>query len=157
MPAQRRFVVDTSLYVDALRTEAGNDALSAFVSAYAPFVYMSAVVTQELRAGVRGRDASRFEAAIVEPFERRGRLVTPSYAAWKEAGRVLAELIAPSGWRQVTRSFVNDVLLAMSCRETGAILVTSNLADFARIASVRAVDYVPPWPVPPRLSRRRNA
>jgi predicted nucleic acid-binding protein len=38
-------------------------------------------------------------------------------------------------WGNVARSFTNDVLLAMSCREAGIVLVTSNLADFTRIAS----------------------
>ncbi|HMA24487.1 MAG TPA: PIN domain-containing protein [Gemmatimonadaceae bacterium] len=153
MPAERRYVVDTNLYIDALRTEAGRAALGAFLSAYAPFVHLNAVVVQELRAGVRGRDAARLEASLVGPFERRGRLVTPSYTAWKEAGRVLSELIAPAKWRQVTRNFVNDVLLAMSCREAGVVLVTTNLADFARIASERAFDFVGPWPVPASASR----
>lgn len=111
-------------------------------------MHLSAVVVQELRAGVRGRDASRLESSIVEPFERRGRLITPSYSAWKEAGRVLSELIAPARWNTVTRSFVNDVLLAMSCREAGVVLVTTNLGDFTRIASVRAFEFVAPWPVP---------
>lgn len=148
MPRERRYVVDTNLYIDALRTEAGKLGLSAFFSAHAPFVHLSAVVAHELRAGVRGRAAARLDASIVDPFERRERLITPSYAAWKEAGRVLAELIRPTAWRQVTRSFVNDVLLAMSCRESGVVLVTSNLPDFARIAAVRSFDFVAPWPVP---------
>jgi predicted nucleic acid-binding protein len=152
VPRERRYVVDTNLYIDALRTEAGKLGLSAFLSAHAPFLHLSAVVAHELRAGVRGgrggRAASRLEASIVEPFERRGRLITPSYAVWKESGRVLAELIGPTAWRQVTRSFVNDVLLAMSCRESGVVLVTSNLADFARIAAVRSFDYAAPWPLP---------
>ena len=146
MPSERRYLIDTNLYVDALRTEAGHAALSAFLFSYAPFVQLSAVVAQELRAGVRGCDVPRLEAAILEPFERRGRLVTPSYAAWKEAGRVLSQLVAPARWRLVSRSFVNDVLLAMSCREAGIILVTKNVADFRRIASVRPFDFVAPWP-----------
>lgn len=154
MPAERRYVVDTNLYIEALRTEAGKSALGAFLSAYAPFVHLNAVVAQELRAGARGRDASRLEASILEPFERRGRVVTPSYEAWKEAGRVLSELVSPAHWQQVTRSFVNDVLLAMSCRETGIVLVTNNLGDFTRIASARAFDFVAPWPVPVGPSRR---
>jgi hypothetical protein len=96
---------------------------------------------------VRGRAAARLEAAIVAPFERRDRLVTPSYAAWKETGRVLSELVAPAMWAAVTRSFVNDVLLAMSCREAGVVLVTRNVVDCARIATVRPFDFVAPWPV----------
>ena len=147
MPAGRRYVVDTNLYIDALRTERDRLALGAFLTAYAPFVHLSAVVVQELRAGVRGRAAARLEAAIVAPFERRDRLVTPSYAAWKETGRVLSELVAPAMWAAVTRSFVNDVLLAMSCREAGVVLVTRNAVDCARIATVRPFDFVAPWPV----------
>jgi predicted nucleic acid-binding protein len=146
--AERRYTVDTNLYIDALRTPEGNAALVAFHAAYAPFEQLSAVVVQELRAGVRGRAATKLEAEIVAPFERRGRLITPSYAAWKESARVLAELVPPSGWAAVSRSFVNDVLLAMSCREAGVVLVTRNTRDCARIAAVRAFDFVAPWPVP---------
>ena len=50
------------------------------------------VVVQELRAGVRGRAGAKLESAIVAPFERHGRLITPTYAAWKETGRVLGDL-----------------------------------------------------------------
>ncbi len=148
MPARRPYVVDTNLYVDALRTEAGRVALGAFLTTFTPVVHMSAVVVQELRAGVRGPAAARLETAIVLPFERRERLITPSYGAWKEAGRVLSQLVAPEGWPSVTRGFVNDVLLAMSCRESGAVLVTRNVADCERIAKVRRFDFVPPWPKP---------
>jgi predicted nucleic acid-binding protein len=148
--AERRYVVDTSLYIDALRTESGKAALNAFHVAYAPFEYLSAVVVHELRAGVSGPAAKRLDDAIIAPFERRGRLLTPSYDAWKESGRVLSATIGPSGWDSVSRSFVNDALLAMSCREAGVVLVTKNVRDFARIAGVRSFDFVTPWPMPRR-------
>lgn len=141
-----RYVIDTHLYIDALRTDAGKAALNAFQEAFVPALHFSAVVAQELRAGVRGAAASRLEAALFAPYERRGRLFTPTYNAWKEAGAILSELVAPAQWRAVTRSFVNDVLLAMSCRENGIILVTNNTSDFARIAAVRSFDFVAPWP-----------
>ena len=144
----RRYVVDTGLYVDALRTEVGRQALKAFRNGFAPFEYLNAVVVHELRAGVRGREAALLDDSFVKPLERRGRLVTPSFNAWKEAGRVLSELFAPHAWREVRRSFVNDVLLAMSCRESGLTLVTNNVRDFARIAQVRPFDFVPAWPIP---------
>ena len=144
----RRYTVDTNLYIDALRTDEGKAALNVFHAAYAPFEVLSAVVVQELRAGVRGRSGAKLEAALVAPYERRGRIFTPSYAAWRESGRVLSELVGAGGWDAVARSFVNDVLLAMSCREAGVVLVTSNLRDFTRIATVRPFDFAPPWPVP---------
>lgn len=146
MANRRRYVIDTHLYIDALRTEEGKEALNTFHELFVPFLHLSAVVAQELRAGVQPPAASRLEAGLLGPYERRGRLITPSYNAWKETGRVLSELIAPAGWRSVTRSFVNDVLLAMSCREAGVTLVTGNTSDFARIARVRAFEFVTPWP-----------
>jgi hypothetical protein len=48
----------------------------------------------------------------------------------------------------VSRSFVNDILLAMSCREAGVVLVTENVRDFARIAEVRAFDSCRRGPYP---------
>ena len=142
----RRYVLDTHLYIDGLRSDDGRNALAAFQAGFAPFLHFSAVVAQELRAGVAANAAATLDAALFAPYERRGRIITPSYTAWKEAGRVLSELVTPAQWRSVTRSFVNDVLLAMSCREAGAVLVTANERDFARIASVRRFDFVPPWP-----------
>lgn len=148
MRGERRYTVDTNLYIDALRTEAGKAALNAFHVAYAPFEYLSAVVVQELRAGVVGRAALKLEDAVIAPFERRGRLLTPSYAAWRESGRVLSKIIGPAEWSSVSRSFVNDVLLAMTCREAGVVLVTKNVRDFTRIATVMPFDFVAAWPVP---------
>ena len=148
MRRERRYTVDTNLYIDAMRAPDVNTGLRAFHDAYAPFEHLSAVVVQELRAGVRGRAATKLESAIIAPFERRSRVFTPSYAAWKESGRVLAELVGGAEWESVTRSFVNDVLLALSCRESGVVLVTRNLRDCSRINAVRPFDYIAPWPIP---------
>lgn len=143
MTPARRYAIDTNLYIDALRTEDGKAALNAFHDAFTPFIYMCGVVVQELRAGARGAALARIDAGMIAPFERRGRVFAPSYAAWKEAGSVLGQLVAPAQWRSVSRSFVNDVLLAMACRETGTVLVTSNTSDFERIGRVRAFDFIP--------------
>jgi predicted nucleic acid-binding protein len=145
---ERRYCVDTNIFIDAIRTPGARDELRAFHAAYAPFEHLSAVVAHELRAGARGRSAAVLEKHVIEPFERRGRVFTPSYEAWKEAGRVLAQLTKGSGWVGASRAFVNDVILAMSCRESGVVLVTRNITDFARIARVRAFDFVPAWPIP---------
>lgn len=148
MARGRRFAIDTNVYIDALRTEPARSSLIAFLATFAPFVWLSAVVAQELRAGVRGHAATALEGAIIAPFERRGRLVTPTYSAWIDSGRVLAHLVGPSDWKTLPRSFVNDVLLALSCRESGVVLVTNNVRDFARIAAVRPFDFAAPWPGP---------
>jgi predicted nucleic acid-binding protein len=92
---------------------------------------------------VRGKEASTLEQQVLGPFERRRRVVVVSYAAWKETGAVLSALVASGQvrWPEVTRSLVNDILLAMSCREAGVVLVTLNARDFARIAEVRPFDF----------------
>jgi predicted nucleic acid-binding protein len=144
--AARRYAVDTHLYIDAIRTEQGKAALSAFVATFTPFLHLCSVVAHELMAGARGEAAARIDGGLIAPFERRGRIFTPSYSAWKEAGAVLAELATPSAFRSVARSFVNDVLLAMACRESGVVLVTDNTADFERIARARKFAFVHSWP-----------
>jgi predicted nucleic acid-binding protein len=45
-----------------------------------------------------------------------------------------------------TRSFSNDLLIAASARELGAVILTENVADFAIIGDVLDIKYVAPWP-----------
>ena len=46
---------------------------------------------------------------------------------------------------RVSRSFANDVLLALSCREAGCVLVTDNARDF-RIRRYEQFEFFEPWP-----------
>jgi predicted nucleic acid-binding protein len=109
-------------------------------------------VAAELRAGARSvRDRKTLEDQVLGPFVRRGRMLTPSTAAWDALGRTLAVLREREGMQlaQVPRSFVFDILLAYSCRERGVILVTGNARDMARIRRVFAFDHVGPYPGAP--------
>ena len=150
MAVQRRYALDTNVFIRATRDSAWLEHLERFHAAFAPFEVLSAVVAQELMAGVRGEAARVLERSLLLPFERRGRVIVPTYAAWKGAGEVLSALVAAHKmrWHELSRSFVNDVLVAMSCREAGVVLVTENHRDFARIAEVRKFDFVAPWPKP---------
>lgn len=147
---ERRYVLDSNIFIRAARDPAWQEQLIRFHAAFAPFEWLAAVVAQELHAGVCGSSADVLDRAVLDPFERRGRLIVPSWSAWKETGRVLSALVAggKARWPDVSRSFVNDILLAMSCREAGVVLVTGNTRDFERIARVRRFDFVAPWPVP---------
>lgn len=147
---QRRYALDTSVFIRATRDAGWQEHLERFHAAFAPFEVLSSVVVQELMAGVRGEAARLLERSLLLPFEKRGRVIVPSYAAWKGAGEVLSALVTvhKMRWPEVSRSFVNDVLLALSCREAGVVLVTENHRDFARIAEVRKFDFVAPWPKP---------
>lgn len=147
---ERRYALDTQLFIRAYRDPRANAELEAFHIAFAPFEYLAAVVMHELRAGATAAETRALERHLFGTFERRGRLLVPSYQAWKKAGEVLAQLRAEEGLelRTVSRGFAADVLLAASCRESGVILVTSNGRDFERIARVMPFEFAAPWPVP---------
>lgn len=144
-----KYVLDTQLFISAFRDAAANDALARFHQAFAPFEYLSTVVAQELRAGTRRReDRARLERHLLTVFERAERVITPSETAWHRSGDVLADLARREGLElgRVSKSFGNDILLALSCREAGCVLVTDNERDFRRIRRYVAFDFVAPWP-----------
>lgn len=150
---RHKFVLDTNCFVDASRTDEDAAAFAEFCAWAAPGLYLSTVVAAELRAGAGDAKARRtLERRILAPYVRRGRLLNPSPAAWEALGTTLAALVEEEGLvlRQVRRSFVFDVLIARSCREIGATLVSRNATDLSRIARILAFDYVPPYPSPSR-------
>jgi len=145
----RKFVLDTNCFIDASRTDAEAAAFTEFCAWAAPRLYLSTVVAAELRAGAGSvKDRRTLERQILSPYLRRGRLINPSAAAWHELGTTLATLAQDEGLVlcDVRRSFVFDILIARSCREMGAILVSRNVTDLSRIAKVFAFDFVPPYP-----------
>ena len=62
-------------------------------------------------------------------------------------GDILAALRNADGvdLKRMPRSFANDILLAVSCRETGIVLVTENTRDFARIQKHIRFEFTGPW------------
>lgn len=145
----RRFVLDTSVFITAARDEGVAAELERFTSAHLPKLHLSAVVAQEMLAGALDPSRERLiRRALVEPWERRGRVLTPSFGAWTRAGAIMARLVqkghlSPGGFG---RSFTNDCLIAASCLEHGATLVTFNRRDFELIAKVEALAVAAPFP-----------
>lgn len=144
-----KFVLDTNLYIDAIRDTTKEQALKGFIERHAPMTYMSAVVMQELRAGaVTDAQARALQDGIFDAFERRNRVAGPSALAIKECGRILAALFHQDGvaYKERPRSLVNDILIAITCRENGLTLLTAD-GDFKSIRPhVRGFAYLPPWP-----------
>lgn len=148
---ERRYAVDTNLFIRGYRTEHDRGALEAFLQAFAPFCYLPVIVAQELLAGVRTVSEERaLNRHLIGTFERRGRLLAPSAAAWLESGRVLRALARAESLAlgRLTKAFGNDIMLAVTCREHGVCLVTENARDFARIRRHLQFDYTAPWPTP---------
>jgi predicted nucleic acid-binding protein len=98
-------------------------------------------------------DASRTDAGadrrVLSSYVRRRRVVNPSAAAWEALGTTLARLVEHQGLvrSEVRKSLVFDILIAWSCRETGAVLVSRNVNDLSRIAEVFKFEFVAPYPL----------
>ncbi len=145
----RKYVIDANLYIDAAEHTAERSALEEFSTWAAPRLYLSSVVAAELVAGAgTEKDRRILESSLFGPLVRRGRVVTPSGAAWDALGLTLSRLRTSQGLEttRVRRSFAFDVLLAYSCREAGATVITRNARDMERIRRVFAFDFVAPYP-----------
>jgi predicted nucleic acid-binding protein len=147
----RKYTLDTHLFVQGFREPKANASLQGFHRAFAPFEYLSVIVAQELRSGALStRDRQMIERHVLKIFERVDRVITPSARAWHKSGDLLAEMAREDGLEvaRVSKAFSNDVLLALSCREAGCVLVTDNERDFSRIRRFVEFEFLPPWPIP---------
>ena len=130
---------DTSVYIPILRDENfAREFRPRYLCGF-PLTYCSAVVMEELLAGVRTIRHRRQAAALYEPFERVRRIITPSQRIWKETGTIAATIAdqAPQLRDKLSRGFLNDILIALSGRSIGATVVTRNEEDFRLIRQFR--------------------
>jgi predicted nucleic acid-binding protein len=141
--------LDTNCFIGASRSDEEAASMETFVQMAAPRLYLSSVVAAELRAGTKSvRDLRKLEKDVLKPYIKRGRIVTPSSAAWEALGRTLAWLVKNEGLalRATPKSFIFDILLAYSCRELGAVLISSNERDLQRIRRVFPFESSVPYP-----------
>jgi predicted nucleic acid-binding protein len=68
--------------------------------------------------------------------------------SWDALGTTLATLAERDGMvlAQMRRSFLFDILIAHSCREAGATLISANARDLERIHRVFTFEFVAPYP-----------
>lgn len=147
--SSRKYVLDTQLFINAFRDPVANERLQQFHRGFSPFEYLSVIVAQELRAGVkRPQDRKALERNVLKVFTQADRLITPSAAAWERSGDLLAEMARQEGLAvpRVSKAFANDILLALSCREVGCVLLTDNERDFRRIRRFVQFEFTAPWP-----------
>lgn len=145
----RKFILDTNCFIAASRSDDEAARLERFLQAAAPRIFLSTIVAAELRAGTtRVRDLRTLENAVLKPYYKRGRVANPSSAAWEALGRTLAWLVKNEGitLRTTPKSFIFDILLAYSCRELGAVLISGNERDLQRIRRVFSFESALPYP-----------
>jgi len=154
-----KYTLDTNIFIDGFRNEEAQAEVFAFLDRELPFIYLSAVVMQELAAGARTARARRYtQTGIFDAFQRRRRTFVPSAAAFAESGRLVATLREREGWQVLDDkpSLLNDALIAVSCREQGITLITKD-ADFTRLSPlVRGFRYAAPWPTQAGRLQRAN-
>ena len=125
---------DSSIYISALR--AGDEAVLILRRFEAP-LWLSAVVLEELYAGVRARDRKAVER-LEHDFDRVKRILVPNQSDWTQAGKGLAHLAAEYGYEKVGQGrLTNDALIAMSAGRHGITIITANERDFTRLRRFR--------------------
>ena len=142
-------MLDTNLYVKAFRSQEGARELERYFTDFTPNTYLCSVVFHELIVGASTPSKARqIRDDLLGPLTRAGRVLTPSHSAWDQAGSSIAVMARKEKreLRSVPKSLVNDFLLAASCRESGATLVTDNTADFQLIRKYLGHEHVAPWP-----------
>ena len=127
-----KVLLDTNVFIDYLRADLHADWIFGGVSNTIRF--LSAVVLMELRLGAdtlrRKRAVDRIQAAF--PM---GRLIAPLPSAFDHAGRLFRTLYGDGSGLADRLAPVNDLLIALTARQMGATLVTSNFQEFRRIAA----------------------
>ena len=128
------YALDANVYIRALRDRDGLVRLKRFLVRMGLRVRVNAVVALELQAGARTRQHERAVSDLLSSYVQRDRVIVPSFEAYAQGGRVLAELAVREGI-DVSRagSLVNDVIIATSCREAGVKLITANVQHFAAV------------------------
>jgi predicted nucleic acid-binding protein len=131
VPVSGKVLLDTNVFIDYLRADLYADWIFGGVSNITRF--LSSVVLMELRIGAdtlrRQRAVDRIQAAFPT-----GRLIAPLPPLFDHAGRLFRTLHGGGSEINDRLAPVNDFLIALTARQIGATVVTSNVDDFRQIA-----------------------
>ena len=123
-------IFDSSILVDDLRT----GCHSRRIADLDDLARNSAVVLAELWRGA----TTQAEQVFLRALERNYPIFTPTEKNWLESGKILAKIQADRGYEpRKLRELHFDVLIALTARNYGAKVITSNRADFELIREYR--------------------
>lgn len=128
----KKVVPDSDVYIDWLNSGRYGDVLLAkgFLK------HLSALVLLELEAGAFSKRDQRLMEKLARGFDQAGRIIVPTASDYREAGKLLRRLQEEKGIKKAY-SLVNDVLIALSARRIGAMVITRNAKDFEAIRALR--------------------
>jgi predicted nucleic acid-binding protein len=123
-------IFDTSIFVDHLRSGRHRERIDSVTG----LIRTSAVVLSELWRGAT-RPA---EKTFLKELEGNHPILTPTEKNWLESGHLLSRIQVDRGFStEKLRDLHFDVLIALTARNQGALLITSNRADFELIREYR--------------------
>lgn len=129
-----KYVLDTNVYLEAVRSEDKRNQFRQTFFPLLPATFLSAVVAYELYVNSQNSPTRSLVREFIVPMERTGRVVTPAFEDWVEASAVVEAIEEKErGWRSKLPVLLNDILIALCARRIGATLLTYNRDDFRLI------------------------
>lgn len=124
-------IFDTSVFIDHLRT---NKFEGRFRNLHG-IIRNSSVVLSELARGA----TKETEIMFVRTLARNHPIFSPTEKNWLESGEVLSRIYHDNGFTpEKLRDLHFDLLIALTARNYGAAVITSNKKDFELIKKYRA-------------------
>jgi len=128
--ADRIIIFDTSIFIDHLRT----NKYGKYIEDVSGLIRNSSVVLAELLRGATREAEENFVATLAKNHP----ILTPTEKNWLESGSILSKIYEAKGFGpQKLRDLHFDVLIALTARNYGAIVITSNRNDFELIMSFK--------------------
>lgn len=128
--ANRIIIFDTSIFVDHLRT----NKYAAHFQNINGLLRNSSVVLSELARGA----TKEIELDFVAVLTKNHPVLTPTEKNWLESGQILSKIYKDKGFSpEKLRDLHFDVLIALTARNYGATVITSNRTDFELIKNYR--------------------
>ena len=128
--AGRLVFFDTSIFIDHLRTNKYHNHFQNITG----LIRNSSVVLSELSRGA----TQKGEIDFVSAPARNHPILTPTEKNWIESGEILSKINKDRGFSpEKLRDMHFDVLIALTARNHGATVITSNRADFELIKKYR--------------------
>jgi len=123
-------IFDTSVFIDHLRTGCHQEQIESVSG----LIRTSSVVLAELWRGA----IKPAERSFLKELDKNHPILTPTEKNWLESGQILGKMFTDKGFSPAKlRDLHFDLLIALTARSHGALLITSNPADFMLILEYR--------------------
>jgi predicted nucleic acid-binding protein len=129
-----RLLFDASVWIEHLRRAALEGIIEEIRGRFV--LTMDVVVAAELRAGCRSKRERTVVTRLLGPYERSGRLLSAGENDFERASTALSRLRERGRLPSGAKAALLDALIGAIATRHGALLVTIDIADFERLATV---------------------